>query len=87
MPDPKSESEKKPFRVGDVCEYVGSDGHWSKRHIIEECKVRGPEFFEYCTSQGAWIPHECLKLTEESSVESRAELWRLMVEECEELSE
>lgn len=77
----KSESEKRPFRHGDVCEFKG-ESHWKGRHIIDEISVNDdPERWEYATSQGAWIPHECLELVADSSVESRAELHRMKEEE------
>ena len=77
----KSESEKRPFRHGDVCKYMG-DGLWSGRHIIDEINVNeDPEQWEYATSQGAWLPHEAFELVADSSVASRAELHRMKEEE------
>lgn len=84
---PRSESEKKPFRHGDVCKYVGKS-HWKGRHIIDEISVNDdPERWEYATDRGAWLPHGCLELVEDSSVKSRAELHQSKEEDREALME
>ena len=76
----KSESEKRPFRLGDVCKYVGKED-WKSPLIIGNCDVSSVPVLQYDTSVGAWIPHDDLELIEESSVKSRAELFRINEEE------
>ncbi len=84
-------SEKKPFRLGDVCKYVGSDSAWHTDdkygHIVDTCRMIGPEAFEYATSAGGWIHHVELELVEESSVSSRAKLHQMKEEDRESLEE
>ena len=68
----KSESEVKPFRLGDICKYLRDDsffGPKGKIHIIGGCQQSGPDRFGYSTSVGAWVPHSLLELVSESSPE------------------
>ena len=71
----------KPYRTGDVCRYRGKDRFWKGEHIIHEAELRALNRYEYCTTQGAWIPHRDLVLIRECDEASMQQLLSDLEEE------
>lgn len=68
-----------PFRMGDVCTYIGpKKGMWKGEHIIEHAMMdNSHNKFTYSTSQGAWIPHSELKLKTPANKKSLKALFKV----------